>query len=171
MKKITFLLSLIITSSIYAQSLQMPDIPAEGVVYETLTLNSTFGIPPSDSWDFSDFEPVDQVDVTMIPIENSQYNAAAYPNTTHVKSFLSGSQQVVQFPGFTSTGYTYNGESSIIFNNYYAPLTIMPYPFSVGDTWTDAVYDIAFTCPICPPSMFRDHEVETQALDSRIYLT
>jgi hypothetical protein len=166
MKKITFLLSLIITSSIYAQSLQMPDIPAEGVVYETLTLNSTFGIPPSDSWDFSDFEPVDQVDVTMIPIENSQYNAAAYPNTTHVKSFLSGSQQVVQFPGFTSTGYTYNGESSIIFNNYYAPLTIMPYPFSVGDTWTDAVYDIAFTCPICPPSMFRDHEVETQALDS-----
>ncbi len=40
MKKITFLLSLIITSSIYAQSLEMPNIPAEGVNYETSTLDA-----------------------------------------------------------------------------------------------------------------------------------
>ena len=83
-----------------------------------------------------------------------------------MKSFLSGDQQVVQFPGFTSAGYTYNGENSIIINNYSTPLTIMPYPFSVGDSHSDAVYDIEFTCPICPPYMFRDHEITTEALGS-----
>ena len=133
----------------------MPDIPEDGVVYHTKTSNWTFGIPPSDSWDFSDFELDDEVDVTMIPIENSQYSSTQYPNTTHVKSFLSGDQEVIQFPGFTSSGYTYNGENSIIVNNYSTPLTIMPYPFSVGDSHSDAVYQIEFTCPICPPYMFR----------------
>ena len=44
MKKITFLLSLIITSSIYAQSLEMPNIPAEGVNYETSTLDAYLSV-------------------------------------------------------------------------------------------------------------------------------
>jgi len=164
MKKITFLF-LFFTTGVFAQTIQMPDIPEDGVVYHTKTSNWTFGIPPSDSWDFSDFELDDEVDVTMIPIENSQYSSTQYPNTTHVKSFLSGDQEVIQFPGFTSSGYTYNGENSIIVNNYSTPLTIMPYPFSVGDSHSDAVYQIEFTCPICPPYMFRDHIVSTEALD------
>jgi len=121
---------------------------------------------PTDSWDFSEIDPVEEVEVTMIPIENSSYSSSEYPNTTHVKSFLSGDQSVVQFPGFTSSGYTYNGENSIINNNYSTSLTIMPYPFSVGDTHSDAVYDIPFDCAICPPEMYRDHEVTTQALGS-----
>jgi hypothetical protein len=165
MKKITFVL-LLLTTGIFSQTIQMPNIPEEGVIYQTKTLNSTFGIPPSDSWDFSDFELNNEVDVTMIPIENSSFSSSLYPNTTHVKSFLSGDEQVVQFPGFTSSGYTYNGENSIIINNYSTPLTIMPYPFSVGDTHSDAVYDISFTCPVCPDYMFRDHEISTQAIDS-----
>ena len=144
----------------------MPSIPEDGVVYQTTTLNAAVSAPSSGPWDFTALNPVDQYDVTIIPIENSAYSTSEYPNTTHVKSFLSGDQQVVQFPGFTSAGYTYNGENSIIINNYSTPLTIMPYPFSVGDSHSDAVYDIEFTCPICPPYMFRDHEITSEALGS-----
>ena len=70
MRKITFLL-LLFTAGIFSQTIQMPNIPEDGVVYETKTLNSTFSIPPADSWDFSDFEPVDEYDITMLPIENT----------------------------------------------------------------------------------------------------
>ena len=59
MQKITFLF-LLFTVGIFSQTIQMPNIPEDGVVYETKTLNSTFSIPPADSWDFSDFEPVDE---------------------------------------------------------------------------------------------------------------
>ena len=144
----------------------MPSIPEDGVVFQTTTLNAAVSAPSNGPWDFTALNPVDQYDVTIIPIENSAYSTSEYPNTTHVKSFLSGDQQVVQFPGFTSAGYTYNGENSIIINNYSTPLTIMPYPFSVGDTHSDAVYQIEFTCPICPPYMFRDHEISSEALGS-----
>ena len=163
MKKITFLI-LLFSSGIFSQTIEMPNIPEDGVVYQTTTLNAAVSASPTGPWDFSALNPVDQYDVTMIPIENSSYSTSEYPNTTHVKSFLSGDQQVVQFPGFTSNGYTYNGENSIIINNYPTPLTIMPYPFTVGDSHSDAVYEIEFTCPICPPYMFRDHEITTEAL-------
>lgn len=166
MKKITFLFSLIITSSIYAQSLEMPNIPADGVNYETTTLNAYLSISTEGPWDFSSLNPIEESVISMQTIEDSPYSSSSYPNTTHVKYGTSGSQSVIQFPGFTSSGYTYNGENSIIVNNYATPLTINPYPFNVGDTHTDAVYDIPFTCGICPPSMFRDHEVETEALSS-----
>ena len=167
MKKITFLLSLIITTSIYAQSLEMPNIPAEGVNYETRTLDDVIFISDQGPWDFTQYNNLpDQSVISMQSIDDSPYSSSNYPNTTHVKYGTSGSQSVIQFPGFTSSGYTYNGENSIIVNNYATPLTINPYPFNVGDIHTDAVYDIPFTCGICPPSMFRDHEVETEALSS-----
>ena len=165
MKRITFLI-LFISSGIFSQTIQMPSIPEDGVVYQTTTLNAAVSAPSTGPWDFTALNPVDEYDVTIIPIENSAYSTSEYPNTTHVKSFLSGDQQVIQFPGFSSTGYTYNGENSIIINNYSTPLTIMPYPFSVGDSHSDAVYDIEFTCPICPPYMFRDHEITSEALGS-----
>jgi hypothetical protein len=55
MKKITFLLSLIITSSIYAQSLEMPNIPADGVNYETRTLDDVIFISDQGPWDFTQY--------------------------------------------------------------------------------------------------------------------
>ena len=163
MKKITFYI-LLFSSGIFSQTIEMPNIPEDGVVYETKTLNAAVSAPSTGPWDFSALNPVDQFEVYLIPIENSPYPTSQYPNTTHVKTFMSGNQPVVQFPGFTSTGYTYNGEESIIINNYSTPLTIMPYPFSVGDNHSDAVYDIEFTCAACPPYMFRDHEITTEAL-------
>ncbi len=166
MKKITFLFLLIIAQTSISQTLQMPNIPAEGVNYETSTLNAYLSVSTEGPWDFSNLNPVDQSVISMQSIDDSPYSSSNYPNTTHVKYSTSGSESVIQFPGFTSSGYTYNGENSFITNNYATPLTINPYPFNVGDTHTDAVYDIPFTCSICPPYMFRDHEVETEAISS-----
>ncbi len=165
MKKITLLL-LIFSCSIFSQTLQMPDIPSDGIVYETTTLNAFLDLSSNGPWDFSNLNPVDQSDIVMQPIENSSYSTTVYPNTTHIKSFMSGDQSVIQFPGFSENGYSYNGENSIIVNNYATPLILHPYPFSVGDSHTDEVNNIPFTCPICPPAMFRNHEITSQAVGS-----
>ena len=107
MKKITILLSLIITSSIFAQSLQMPNIPAEGVNYETRTLDDVIFISDQGPWDFTQYNNLpDQSVISMQSIDDSPYSSSNYPNTTHVKYGTSGSQSVIQFPGFTSSGYT-----------------------------------------------------------------
>ena len=98
MKKITFLLSLIITSSIYAQSLEMPNIPADGVNYETSTLNAYLSVSTEGPWDFSNLNPVDQSVISMQSIDDSPYSSSNYPNTTHVKYGTSGDQSVIQFP-------------------------------------------------------------------------
>ena len=163
MKKITFLFLLIIAQTSISQTLQMPNIPAEGVNYETSTLNAYLSVstegPP---WDFSNLNPVDQSVISMQSIDDSPFSSSNYPYATHVK-YEDGYEF---FLGFESTEYTYNGENSFITNSYATPLTINPYPFNVGDTHTDAVYDISFTCSGCPPYMFRDHEVETEAISS-----
>ena len=163
MKKITILL-LIFSVSTYAQTLQMPNIPSEGVTYETVSQNAIISV--DQPWDYSSLNPIDVSNVSLQLIEDSQYSPSLYPNTTHVKYGTSGDQSVVQFPGFTETGYSYNGELSIIENNYETPLIINPYPFTVGDTHTDAIYDVSFTCAVCPPYMFRDHQVTSEAMAS-----
>ena len=136
------------------------------VVYETTTLNASLSVSPNGPWDFSNLNPVDQSDIAMQPIENSSYSITEYPNTTHIKSFMSGDQSVIQFPGFTESGYSYNGENSIIVNNYASPLILHPYPFTVGDSHSDEVTNIPFTCAICPPEMYRDHSVTSEAIGS-----
>ncbi len=165
MKKITFLLFLF-SCTINSQTLQMPNIPSDGVIYETTTLNASLSVSPNGPWDFSNLNPVDQSDIAMQPIENSSYSITEYPNTTHIKSFMSGDQSVIQFPGFTESGYSYNGENSIIVNNYASPLILHPYPFTVGDSHSDEVTNIPFTCAICPPEMYRDHSVTSEAIGS-----
>ena len=44
MKKITYLI-LFITSGIFSQTIQMPSIPEDGVVYQTTTLNAAVSAP------------------------------------------------------------------------------------------------------------------------------
>ena len=163
MKKITILL-LMLCGITYGQTLQMPNIPAEGVTYSTVSQNAIISI--DQPWNYSSLNPIDVSTVSMQLIEDSQYSPSLYPNATHVKYSTSGDQDVVQFPGFTETGYSYNGELSIIENNYDSPLIINPYPFTVGDTHSDAIYQVEFTCPVCPPYMFRDHEVTSEAMAS-----
>ena len=165
MKKITLFLSFLLSGIIFAQTLQMPNIPDEGVNYETLTLDSYLTISTSGPWDFSSLNPVNESDIEMVPIAGTQYSGQ-YPNSTHLKTSMFGSQLVEQFPGFTDSGYTYNGENSVIVTNYSTPLVIHPYPFSVGDTHSDGIYDVPFTCNGCPPAMYRDHEITSEAVAS-----
>ena len=82
----------------------MPDIPSDGIVYETTTLNTFLDLSPNGPWDFSNLNPVDQSDIVMQPIENSSYSTTVYPNTTHIKSFMSGDQSVIQFPDLVKMG-------------------------------------------------------------------
>ena len=165
MKKITLFLSFLLSGIIFAQTLEMPNIPDEGVNYETLTLDSYLTISTTGPWDFSSLNPVNESDIEMVPIADTQYSGQ-YPNSTHLKTSMFGTQLVEQFPGFTESGYTYNGENSVIITNYSTPLVIHPYPFSVGDTHSDGIYDVPFTCNGCPPAMYRDHEITSEAVAS-----
>ncbi len=162
MKKITFLL-LFISTVIFSQTIQMPNIPEDGVTYETARTDFFLSDPTSNGpWDYSFINISDVRYVSLQSIEDSDFSPSVYPNSTHVKY----APDVVQFPGFTESGYTYNGENSIINAIYPTPLTLIPYPFSVGETHEDQVINIPFTCPVCPPSMYRAHSVSTEALGS-----
>ena len=161
MKKIT-LFFVLISTGLFSQSLQMPNIPSEGVTYQTSYINAYLNVSSTGPWDFTNLNPVDQSEVSLQSIEDSNFSTAVYPNTTHIKY----GTDLIQYPGFTTSGYTYNGENSIIITNYSTPLTIHPFPFNVGDTHADGVFNIPFTCAVCPPSMFRDHEVTSEAVAS-----
>ena len=128
MKKITLFISFIFSGIIFSQTLEMPNIPAEGVNYETLTFDSYLTIPTTGPWDFSNIAAqFQESDIEMIPIASTEYSGQ-YPNSTHVKTSMFGTQLVEQFPGFTESGYTYNGENSVIITNYSTPLVLHPYP-------------------------------------------
>ena len=162
MKKITFFI-LFISSGIFSQTIEMPSIPEDGVTYETARTDYFLSDPDSNGpWDYSFINTSDLRYVSLQSIEDSGFSPSVYPNSTHVKY----APDVVQFPGFDQNGYTYNGENSIINAIYPTQLTLIPYPFSVGETHEDQVTNIPFTCPICPPSMFRAHSVSTDALGS-----
>ena len=166
MKKITLTISLLLGTIVYSQTINLPSIPQEGVTYESLSMDTYYSLANDGPWDFSTVQTVSDSDVGFLPIGLSEYSPTTYPNTTHIKSYYQGSQSVIQFIGFTETGYTYNGENSIINTNYATPVTTIPYPFNVGDIHSDAIYGTPFDCAACPPSMFRDHEVTTEALGS-----
>ena len=137
MKRITFLFLLIIAQTSISQTLQMPNIPAEGVNYETTTLDDVIVISDEGPWDFTQFNNLpDQSVISMQSIDDSPFSSSNYPYATHVK-YEDGYEF---FLGFESTEYTYNGENSFITNSYATPLTINPYPFNVGDTHTSIAY-------------------------------
>ena len=50
MKKITLFLSFLLSGIIFAQTLEMPNIPDGGVNYETLTLDSYLTISTTGPW-------------------------------------------------------------------------------------------------------------------------
>ena len=84
------------------------------------------------------------------------------PNATHVK-YEDGQQF---FLGFDASASSYHGERTVINTAYDTPLLLFPYPFNVGDTSSDQILDVPFTCTGCPPALERNHEVEFTALSS-----
>ena len=53
----------------------MPNIPAEGVNYETLTFDSYLTIPTTGPWDFSNITAqFQESDIEMIPVTDTEYS-------------------------------------------------------------------------------------------------
>ena len=166
MKKITILL-FILSSSIYSQTLEMPEIPSEGVTYDVVVKysqpsNSAWNTSTSGPWDFSN-ESLDlSTTIQIAPVSDSQFSSD-YPNATHVK-YEDGFEF---FLGFESDAYTFHGERSIINTAYSSPILINPFPFSSSDGVVySGITDQEFTCSACPPYMERDDSSETEILGS-----
>lgn len=151
----------VMVSWIASAQITQPTIPADGINYYVDTRGVFLNASTTGPWDFSSVNPDDSREIAIQPIEDSPY-ATEYPNATHAY-YEDG---FVQFPGYTSTEYTYNGEQSFLLSNYPTPLVIHPYPFNVGDVHTDGIFNVPFEVPGGPPSLFRDHEVESEAIAS-----
>ena len=160
MKQKLFFCAVMVSWFASAQITQ-PTIPADGINYYIDTRGVFLNASTTGPWDFSSVNPDDSSEIAIQPIEDSPY-ATEYPNATHAY-YEDG---FVQFPGYTSTEYTYNGEQSFLLSNYPTPLVIFPYPFNVGDVHTDGIFNVPFEVPGGPPSLFRDHEVESEAMDT-----
>ena len=161
MKKILLFVCLIISQITFAQILEMPNFPDGVIIYDVSIKDQVIDFSEDGDWDFSEVTTDSDSAVQITPISDSP-DADDYPNATHVK-YEDGN---IIFLGFEPTQYTYHGEQTFIDNTYATPLVLTPYPFNVGDTHTDGVFNIPFTCSGCPPELYRDHEVVTTSLSS-----
>jgi hypothetical protein len=161
MKKTLFFVCLIISQITFAQTLEMPNFPDGVIIYDVSIKNQLIDFSEDGDWDFSEVTTDGDSAVQITPIADSP-DAGDYPNATHVK-YEDGQ---ILFLGFEPTQYAYNGEQTFITTIYDSPLVLTPYPFNIGDTHTDGVFNIPFTCTGCPPELYRDHEVATTSLSS-----
>ena len=142
-------------------SITEPSIPSQGVIYEVSVVNSLIDFSTSGDWDFSQIKTTSNSSIEFALVSDSQYSNN-YPNATHVK-YEDGQQF---FLGFDAEASSYHGERTVINTAYDTPLLLFPYPFNVGDTSSDQILDVPFTCTGCPPALERNHEVEFTALSS-----
>jgi len=158
--KTKLFLSAVMISWFTAAQITQPTIPVDGINYDVVTRGIFLSFDPAGpTWDFSSIQTDGSRVISIQDINDSPY-ATEYPNSTHAY-YEPG---VVQFPGYTPTEYTYNGEESFLFSNYPTPLVIHPYPFNVGDVHTDGIFDVPFEVPGGPPELYRDHEVVSEAV-------
>jgi len=161
MKKHLLIIFLALSQIAFSQTLEMPNFPDGVIIYDVSIKNQFINFSEDGDWDFSDISTDIDSAIQITPISDSP-DAEDYPNATHAK-YEDGN---ILFLGFEPTQYTYNGEQTFIDDSYVTPLVLIPYPFNVGETHTDGVFNIPFTCSGCPPELYRDHEVVTSSLSS-----
>ena len=163
MKNAAFLFFSILSHAVFSQTgaITQPSIPDQGVIYEVSVKNSLIDFSTSGDWDFSNITTNSNSSIEFALVSDSNYSNN-YPNATHVK-YEDGQQF---FLGFDATASSYHGERTVINTAYDSPLLLFPYPFNVGDTSTDQILDVPFTCSGCPPALERNHEVQFTALSS-----
>jgi len=161
MKKHLLIIFLALSQIAFSQTLEMPNFPDGVIIYDVSIKNQFIDFSEDGDWDFSDMSTDIDSAIQITPISDSP-DAEDYPNATHAK-YEDGN---ILFLGFEPTQYTYNGEQTFIDDSYVTPLVLIPYPFNVGETHTDGVFNIPFTCSGCPPELYRDHEVVTSSLSS-----
>lgn len=150
-----------ILSVIQSQTLNMPNIPADGITYPFVMKYDTTTCSEQGPWDFSNVTTSGTEDIQIMPISSSPL-ASNYPGATHVL-FEEGNQF---FVGFDPNAYSFHGEVSIITSSYANPLIIHPYPFGLGDVHSDSELDIPFTVPGGPPALERNDQITSTALDT-----
>ncbi len=161
MKKHLLIIFLALSQIAFSQTLEMPNFPDGVIIYDVSIKNQLIDFSEDGDWDFSEVSTDSDSAIQITPISDSP-DAEDYPNATHAK-YEDGN---ILFLGFEPTQYTYNGEQTFIDDSYVTPLVLIPYPFNVGETHTDGVFNIPFTCSGCPPELYRDHEVVTSSLSS-----
>lgn len=161
MKRILIIASLLFGFTAFSQTVYMPVLPSRNITYSISIFPDTINQSEQGPWDFSGVTTTGIDSITYQPIASSPF-ASSYPNATHVK--IEGGEQF--FLGFATDKYTFYGERSVIINSYSMPLILMTYPFSVGDVHKDSKTQIPFTCSGCPPFMYRNDAVNTQAISS-----
>jgi len=161
MKKHLLIIFLALSQMSFSQTLEMPNFPDGVIIYNVSIKNQLIDFSEDGDWDFSEVTTDSDSAVQITPIADSP-DADDYPNATHVK-YEDGN---ILFLGFEPTQYTYHGEQTIINTIYPSPLVVNPYPFNTGDTHTDGVFNIPFTCGGCPPELYRDDQVVTTSLSS-----
>ena len=161
MKKHLLIIFLALSQIAFSQTLEMPNFPDGVIIYDVSIKNQFIDFSEDGDWDFSEVSTDIDSAIQITPISDSP-DAEDYPNATHAK-YEDGN---ILFLGFEPTQYTYNGEQTFIDDSYVTPLVLIPYPFNVGETHTDGVFNIPFTCSGCPPELYRDHEVVTSSLSS-----
>ena len=161
MKKHLLIIFLALSQITFSQTLEMPNFPDGVIIYDVSIKNQLIDFSEDGDWDFSEVTTDSDSAVQITPISDSP-DADDYPNATHVK-YEDGN---ILFLGFEPTQYTYHGEQTFIDNSYVTPLVLIPYPFNIGETHNDGVFNIPFTCSGCPPELYRDHQVVTSSLSS-----
>lgn len=161
MKKHLLIIFLALSQITFSQTLEMPNFPDGVIIYDVSIKNQLIDFSDDGDWDFSEVTTDSDSAVQITPISDSP-DAEDYPNATHVK-YEDGN---ILFLGFEPTQYTYHGEQTIINTIYPSPLVVNPYPFNTGDTHTDGIFNIPFTCSGCPPELYRDDQVVTTSLSS-----
>lgn len=157
-------LSLSISSlgEITAQTIQKPTIPEKGVGYEIVAKNDTLAFKRSGDWDFSSLTGLIQWMSTEIAPIYSNPSSADYPNATHVKYEDDGEFML----GYRDDGFTFHGEKTVLASIYKVPLTVMPYPFGVGDKHEERKNENPFTVVNGPPYLIRDDRAITEGIAS-----
>jgi hypothetical protein len=133
-----------------AQTIQKPVIPEKGVGYTIEVKNDTLAFKRSGDWDFSGLTGLIQwTPIEIAPIYSNP-SSADYPNATHVKD----------------DGFTFHGEKTVLSSIYEESLTVMPYPFGVGDKHEERKNENPFTVVNGPPYLIRDDRAITEGIAS-----
>ncbi len=166
MRSINVYLLLVLSASLLgpanAQTIQKPTIPEKGVGYNIEVKNDTLAFKRSGDWDFSSLTGLIQWTPTEISPIDSNPSSADYPNATHVKYEDDGEFML----GYRDDGFTFHGEKTVLSSIYEEPLTVMPYPFGVGDKHEERKNENPFTVVNGPPYLIRDDRAITEGIAS-----
>ena len=166
MRSINVYLLLVLSASLLgpanAQTIQKPTIPEKGVGYNIEVKNDTLAFKRSGDWDFSSLTGLIQWTPTEIAPIYSNPSSADYPNATHVKYEDDGEFML----GYRDDGFTFHGEKTVLSSIYEEPLTVMPYPFGVGDKHEERKNENPFTVVNGPPYLIRDDRAITEGIAS-----